>query len=46
MSWSSRFDDPIVLPNGQKLETLRDATSEVFQTPSMTRRNGKPRWKR
>jgi hypothetical protein len=25
MSWSRRFDEPIVLPNGKKLVTLKDA---------------------
>ena len=25
MSWSRKFDEPIVLPNGKKLVTLRDA---------------------
>ena len=25
MSWSRRFDEPIILPNGKKLLTLKDA---------------------
>ena len=25
MSWSRRFDEPIILPNGKKLHTLKDA---------------------
>ena len=25
MSWSRRFDEPILLPNGRKLRTLREA---------------------
>jgi hypothetical protein len=25
MSWSRRFDEPIILPNGKKLVTLKDA---------------------
>ena len=29
MSWSARFDDPILLPTGRKLVTLRDAGAYI-----------------
>jgi hypothetical protein len=29
MSWSRRFDEPIILPNGQKLIPLKDATNLI-----------------
>jgi hypothetical protein len=29
VSWSQRFDDPIVLPDGAKLATLRDAIAHL-----------------
>ena len=32
MSWSLRFDEPIVLPDGGKLATLRDAISHLGKT--------------
>lgn len=32
MSWSKRFDDPIVLPDGAKLATLRDAVAHLGKT--------------
>jgi hypothetical protein len=31
-SWSQRFDDPIVLPDGAKLATLGDAASHLSKT--------------
>ncbi len=29
MPWSARFDDPISLPDGRKLPTLRDAAEYI-----------------
>jgi hypothetical protein len=29
MSWSARFEDPIPLPNGRKLVTLKDAGAYI-----------------
>ena len=31
MSWSTRFDDPIDLPNGRKLVTLKDAATYIMK---------------
>ena len=31
--WSREFDDPIVLPEGEKLRTLRDAATYVTGLP-------------
>jgi hypothetical protein len=31
--WSREFDDPIALPGGQKLVTLRDAASSITSLP-------------
>jgi hypothetical protein len=31
--WSTSFDDPIVLPNGRKLVTLRDAGAYITKLP-------------
>jgi hypothetical protein len=33
MSWSTPFDDPIPLPDGQKLVTLKDATTYITTLP-------------
>ncbi len=33
MPWSSEFDDPIVLPNGRKLLTLKDAGNYITKLP-------------
>ncbi|MBR0809342.1 hypothetical protein JQ636_37925 [Bradyrhizobium japonicum] len=33
MPWSARFSDPIILPDGRKLVTLRDAASYVTALP-------------
>jgi hypothetical protein len=33
MSWSRTFDDPIVLPDGRKLVTLRDAGDYITKLP-------------
>lgn len=32
MSWSQRFDEPIVLPDGRKLSTLREAIAYLGKT--------------
>ena len=47
MSRSKRFYDPIILPDGRKLLTMRDATdtSPRYRRPSMTLPNGRTRWK-
>jgi hypothetical protein len=33
VSWSKRFDDPIPLPDGRVLVTLRDAASFITELP-------------
>jgi hypothetical protein len=33
MSWDQRFSDPIELPNGRKLVTLRDAALYITKLP-------------
>ncbi len=33
MPWSTRFDDPIVLPDGRKLVTLQDAGTYITKLP-------------
>ena len=33
MSWDQRFDDPIVLPKGKPLRTLRDAGNYISKLP-------------
>ena len=33
MSWDQRFFDPIILPNGRKLVTLRDAAQYITKLP-------------
>ncbi len=32
-SWSRRFDDPILLPDGRKLITLKDAGAYITKLP-------------
>jgi hypothetical protein len=32
LSWSRRLDDPILLPNGRKLVTLKDAIDHLSKT--------------
>jgi hypothetical protein len=32
VSWTSRFTDPILLPDGKKLSTLRDAITHLVNT--------------
>jgi hypothetical protein len=31
--WSARFTDPIILPDGRELETLRDAAAYITELP-------------
>ena len=33
MSWSSAFDDPIPLPRGRQLVTLKDAANYIQKLP-------------
>src|ERR1700722_13078178 len=33
MPWSSAFEDPIALPNGRKLLTLKQAASYIMKLP-------------
>jgi hypothetical protein len=33
MSWSRRFDDPIPLPRGRQLVTLKDAANYIQKLP-------------
>ena len=33
MPWSTEFDDPIVLPDGRKLLTLKDAANYITELP-------------
>jgi hypothetical protein len=42
MGWSRAFDDPIILPNGRELVTLRDAGEYIAALPNATQR--KPQW--
>jgi hypothetical protein len=35
-NWSRRFDAPIILPDGRKLVTLRDAAEYVLSLPEET----------
>jgi hypothetical protein len=47
MPWSARFDDPIPVPKGKPLVTLKDAGNYITKLPkarpSMKPRNGKQR---
>lgn len=36
MAWSRKFDEPIVLPDGRKLMTLRDAADYIIDLPTET----------
>jgi hypothetical protein len=33
--WSKRFDDPIILPGGRTLKTLRDAATYITVLPKV-----------
>ena len=39
MPWSARFDDPIILPDGKKLVSLRDAIKHLGETVPKRERN-------
>jgi hypothetical protein len=43
--WEREFEDPIPLPNGRQLITLKDAADYIMKLPKRnpTCRNGKPR---
>ena len=41
--WSRPFDDPIALPNGRKLLTLRDAATYITRLPK--REHDAPAWR-
>jgi hypothetical protein len=42
MTWSSRFEDPIALPDGRELTTLRDAADYIKRLPKAE--HDKPHW--
>lgn len=39
MAWSRRFEDPIQLPDGRELRTLRDAAKYVMKLPGKSRQS-------
>ena len=39
MPWSRHFEDPITLPDGRTLRTLRDAASYIMALPGKTRQS-------
>ena len=39
MPWSRPFEDPITLPDGRTLSTLRDAASYLMALPGKTRQS-------
>jgi hypothetical protein len=43
VSWSARFDEPIVLPGGKKLVTLRDAALYITKLPKA--KHDAPEWR-
>ena len=42
MPWSTPFDDPIPLPNGKKLVTLKDAANHITKLPKAE--HNAPEW--
>jgi hypothetical protein len=42
MPWSRRFDDPVTLPDGRPLRTLRDAGRYIAGLPKATQ--ARPEW--
>lgn len=42
MPWSRRFDDPVTLPDGRALVTLRDAGQYIASLPK--KKQGAPEW--
>lgn len=41
MSWDAKFDEPIPLPNGGSLTTLRDAATYIEALPAAEQRHPK-----
>jgi hypothetical protein len=41
--WSRQFEDPIILPNGRKLITLRDAATFITKLPKAE--HDLPQWR-
>lgn len=37
MSWNRQFDEPILLPNGEKARTLEDAANYIKRLPESER---------
>jgi hypothetical protein len=35
LGWATKFDEPILLPNGRKLPTLRDAALYITKLPKV-----------
>ena len=42
MPWSASFEDPIVLPNGRQLFTLKDAADYITKLPK--KESDLPEW--
>ena len=42
MPWSTPFDDPIILPDGRKLLTLKDAANYITKLPK--KESDLPEW--
>ena len=42
MPWSTPFGDPIILPNGRKLHTLKDAADYITKLPK--KESDLPEW--
>ena len=42
MPWSTPFEDPIPLPNGQQLNTLKDAADYITKLPK--KESDLPEW--
>lgn len=42
MPWSRAFEDPVTLPDGRPLRTLRDAGRHIAGLPKATQ--GRPEW--
>jgi hypothetical protein len=40
--WSRKFDEPIPLPNGRQLVTLKDASTYIRKLPGVSAKNVKP----
>jgi hypothetical protein len=42
MTWSRRFEDPVILPDGRKLVTLEDAGNYITKLPAVEHKT--PEW--